>query len=199
MPVSKINQALNDFKKGKFLIVIDDENRENEADFVIAAEKITPEKVNFMIKNGGGLICVPMTGKRLDEFNLPLMTKNNTEYTKCAFTIPVDIKKGTTSGVSAFDRAKTIKALSDKNSKANDFAKPGHVFPLRCEEKGLANRLGHTEASIELCNLAKMQPVAVICEIVGKNGQMAKMNEIKQISRKFNIKVLMVKDLISKG
>ena len=136
MIFSNIQDAIKEFKKGKFVIVVDGKHRENEADIVVAAEKVTPEKINFMIKNAKGLVCVPMLGKRLDELKIPLMTKVNTEYTKCAFTISVDAMKGTTTGISAFDRAKTIKALINKNTKPDDLAKPGHVFPLRCEEAG---------------------------------------------------------------
>ena len=196
MQISKIKGAVSDFKKGRFLIVIDGKDREDEADLGLAAEKATPEKINFMIKQAGGLICVPMSGKRLDELRIPLMTRNNTEYTKCAFTMPVDYKKGTTTGISAFDRAKTIKMLSDNKTKAGDFAKPGHVFPIRAEEKGLKKRKGHTEASIELCRLAKLNEAAVICEIIGKNGKMARMPEIKAFAKKHNIKIIMIRDLI---
>ncbi len=196
MTKSKIKDAISDFKRGRFLIVIDGKDRENEADLVLAAEKATPEKVNFMIKEAGGLICVPMSGKRLDELKIPLMTENNTEYTKCAFTLPVDYKKSTTTGISAFDRAKTIKMLASNKSKADDFAKPGHIFPLRAEEKGLKKRKGHTEAAIELCRLAGLKEAAVICEIIGKNGRMAKMPEIKRFAKKYNIKIIMIEDLI---
>jgi len=197
MIFSKIQDAVNDFKKGKFVIVIDDKHRENEADLVIAAEKITPQKINFMIKHARGLVCVPMLGKRLDELRLPLMTKINTEFTKCAFTVSVDAKKGTTTGISAFDRAKTIKALIGKNTKPSDLAKPGHVFPLRCDEKGLSKRAGHTEAAIELTKLDKLYPAAVICEIIGENGKMAKMPEIKRFAKKWNLKIIRIKDIIN--
>ena len=197
MAFSNINSAIKDFKKGKFVIVVDEKHRENEADLVIAAEKVTPEKINFMIKNARGLVCVPMLGKRLDALKLPLMTKRNTEFTKCAFTISVDAKKGTTTGISAFDRAKTIKALIGKNTKPSDLAKPGHVFPLRCDEKGLTKRAGHTEAAIELCRLACLYPAAVICEIIGENGKMAKMPELKRIADRFNLNIIKIKDIRS--
>ncbi|HLG24041.1 MAG TPA: 3,4-dihydroxy-2-butanone-4-phosphate synthase, partial [Candidatus Nanoarchaeia archaeon] len=178
------------------VIVIDDKARENEGDLVIAAEKITPQKVNFMIKQAGGLICVPMTPKRLEELNLPLMTEYNTEFTKCAFTIPVDYRHETTTGISAFDRSKTILALSNPKSGSRDFLKPGHVFPLKCDDKGLKGRKGHTEASLELCRLSGLKPVAAICEIIGKNGKMAKLPELKKMAKKFNLKILKIKDLI---
>ena len=173
MTFSNVKNAISDFKKGKFVIVIDDKHRENEADLVLAAEKVTPQKVNFMIKHARGLVCVPMLSKRLNKLRLPLMTKINTEYTKCAFTIPVDSKKGTT-GISVFDRAKTIKALIDKSTKPRDLARPGHVFPLRCDGYGLSKRPGHTEAAIELAKLANLYPAAVICEIIGDSGKWPK-------------------------
>jgi 3,4-dihydroxy 2-butanone 4-phosphate synthase/GTP cyclohydrolase II len=194
MIFSTVKDAVNDFKKGRFVIVIDDKHRENEADLVLAAEKVTPAKINFMIKHARGLVCVPMLGKRLDELKLPLMTKINTEFTKCAFTVSVDSRKGTT-GISAFDRARTIKALIDKKTKPSDLARPGHIFPLRYDERGLSKRAGHTEAAIELCKLAGLYPAAVICEIIGENGKMAKMAELKRMARKFNLKVIKVKDL----
>mgnify|MGYP001599435954 FL=1 len=196
MPASNIKKAIEDFKKGKFAIVIDDKHRENEADLVLAAEKANPQKINFMIKNARGLICVPMLGKRLDELELPLMTKINTEFTKTAFTVSVDAKKGTTTGISAFDRAKTVKALVDKKTKPNDLARPGHIFPLRCDAKGLTKRAGHTEASIELCKLANLYPAAAICEIIGENGKMAGMEELKRIARKHNLKIIRIRELI---
>ena len=197
MVFSKINDIINDFKKGRFVVVIDDRHRENEADLILAAEKVTPQKINFMIKNGRGLVCVPMLGKRLDELRLPLMTKINTEFTKTAFTISVDSKKGTTTGISAYDRAKTIKVLIDKNAKPNDLARPGHVFPLRCEEDGLSKRAGHTEAAIELAKLANIYPAAVICEIIGQNGKMAKMDELKRFAEKYNLKIVRIRDIIA--
>ncbi len=195
MPFSKIESAINDFKKGKFVIVVDDKYRENEADLVLAAEKATPQKINFMIKYARGLVCVPMLGQRLDKLSIPLMTQTNTEFTKCAFTISVDAKKGTTTGISAFDRAKTIKALIDKNTKPEDLARPGHLFPLRCEHTGLTKRAGHTEAAIELAKLAALYPAAVICEIIGENGKMAKTAELRRFAERFRLKVIRVRDL----
>lgn len=137
-----------------------------------------------------------MLGNRLDELKLPLMTKINTEFTKCAFTVSVDAKKGTTTGISAYDRAKTIKALIGKKTRPNDLARPGHVFPLRYDEKGLVKRVGHTEASIELCRLAKLYPAAVICEIVGESGKMARMPEIRKMAKKHGLKIIKIRDLI---
>ena len=196
MTFSNVKEIIKDFKQGKFVIVIDDKNRENEADLVLAAKNVTPEKINFMIKNARGLVCVPMLGKRLDELKLPLMTKINTEFTKCAFTISVDDKNGTT-GISAFDRAKTIKALIDKNTKPSDLLKPGHIFPLRCDENGLKKRNGHTEAAIELTKFAKLYPAAVICEIIGENGKMAKIPELDRFAEKYNLRIIRIKDLIN--
>ena len=195
MTFSNIKDAISDFKKGKFVIVVDDKHRENEADLMLAAEKVTPQKINFMIKNARGLVCVPMLGKRLDELILPLMTKINTEFTKCAFTVSVDSKKGTT-GISAFDRAKTIKALIDKNTKPSDLARPGHIFPLRYNDKGLTKRTGHTEAAIELAKLANLYPAAVICEIIGENGKTARMPELKIMAEKYGLKIISIWDLV---
>lgn len=195
MNLSDLKSAINDFKKGKFVIVVDDKHRENEADLILAAEKAAPEKINFMIKNARGLVCVPMLGRRLDELKLPLMTETNTEFTKTAFTISVDAKKGTTTGISAFDRAKTIKALIGENTEPEDLARPGHIFPLRCEDNGLKKRLGHTEASIEMCRLAGLYPAAVICEIIGENGKMARMVEVEKLAEKWGLKVIRVRDL----
>ena len=196
MIFSKIENVINDFKKGKFVIVVDDKHRENEADLILAAEKVAPEKINFMIKHARGLVCVPMLGKRLDELKLPLMTKTNTEFTKCAFTVSADAKKGTTTGISAFDRAKTIKALIGRNTKPSDLARPGHIFPLRCDAKGLTKRAGHTEAAIELCKLARLYPAAVICEIIGENGKMARMGELKRMAKKHNLRIIKIRDMV---
>lgn len=196
MTFFKIKDLISDFKRGNFVIVIDDKHRENEADLVFAAEKTTPEKINFMIKHAKGLVCVPMLEKRLDELKLPQMVKTNTEFAKCAFTVSVDYKFGTTTGISAFDRSKTIKALIDKKTKPSDLAKPGHVFPLRYDKKGLKRREGHTEAAIELCRLANLYPAAVICEIIGENGKMARLPEVKRLAKKWNFKIITINDLI---
>lgn len=197
MTYTKIKSAISDFKKGKFAIVVDDKHRENEADLVLAAEKVTPEKINFMIKYARGLVCVPMLGKRLDELKLPPMTSVNTELHGCKFAVSVDVKKGTTTGISAYDRAKTIKALIGKKTKPYDLAKPGHVFPLRYDEKGLSRRAGHTEAAIELCKLAKVYTAAVICEIIGEGGRMAGLPEIKKFAGKWNLNIIKIRDLIT--
>lgn len=198
MTTSNLKNVILDFRKGKFLIVADEKHRENEGDLVLAAEKVTPEKINFMIKHARGLICVPMLGERLDELDLPPMTKVNTELHKCKFTVSVDYKKGVTTGISAYDRSKTIKALIDKKTKPNDFAKPGHVFPLRYDEGGLKSRAGHTEAAIELCKLSKLYPAAVICEIIGENGKMARLPELKKMAKKCNLRIIRIKNLLVK-
>ncbi len=195
MAPSKVLKAIKDFKKGKFVILVDD-LKENEADLVLAAEKVTPQKINFMIKNACGLICVPMLGKRLKQLKLPLMTKVNTEFSKCAFTISVDYKKGTTTGISAFDRANTIKALINKNTTPSDLARPGHVFPLMCDKNGIKKRYGHTESVIEMTKLANLYPAAVICEIIGQNGRMAKTPELNKMAKKYNLKIISINDLI---
>lgn len=196
MPFSKVKDIINDFKKGRFVIVIDDKHRENEADLILAAEKVTPEKINFMIKNARGLVCVPMLGQRLDKLGIPLMTQTNTGFTKCAFTVSVDAKRGTTTGISAYDRAKTIKALIDKKTKPGDLARPGHIFPLRHDKRGLKKRHGHTEAAIELCKLANLYPAAVICEIIGENGKMAKMPEIRKLAEKWDLRIVRIRELV---
>jgi len=196
MTFSNVKNAVKDFRKGKFVIVIDDKHRENEADLVLAAEKTNPQKINFMIKEARGLVCVPMLGKKLDELKLPLMTKINTEFTKCAFTISVDAKKGATTGISAYDRAKTIKALIDNKTKPSDLAKPGHVFPLRCDEKGLSKRAGHTEAAIELCRLANLYPAAAICEIVGEDGGMSRGKELRKFAKRHGLRIVRIKEIV---
>ncbi|HLC60143.1 MAG TPA: 3,4-dihydroxy-2-butanone-4-phosphate synthase [Candidatus Nanoarchaeia archaeon] len=196
MKSSNLKEAVNDFKKGKFVILVDDKQRENEGDLVLAAEKVSPEKINFMIKHARGLVCVPMLKKRLEVLNIPPMTQVNTELHKCKFTVSVDYKYGTSTGISAFDRARTIKSLIDDKTKPDDLAKPGHVFPLIYDEGGLKKRMGHTEAAIELCKLAGMYPAAVICEIIADNGKMAEMPDLHRMAMKFNLKILRINALI---
>lgn len=192
---AKIKESINDIQSGKFVIIVDDENRENEGDLVIAAEKINPEKLNFMLQHARGILCVPMTGQRLDELNLPLMVKLN-DPSKCAFTVSVDFKNGTTTGTSATDRATTIKALANSNYKAKDFSRPGHIFPLRYKEGGVLEREGHTEASVDLTKIAGLYPASVICEILNSDGSMAKLPELVDFSKKYNIKLLKINNLI---
>lgn len=195
MVFATIEEAIKDLQGGKFIIIVDDERRENEGDLMIAAEKITKEKLNFMIKHARGLICVPVISTRLDELKIPLMVKNNTDKFNTAFTISVDAKDVYT-GVSVSDRVKTIKKLINKNTKPEDLLRPGHVFPLRAHPLGLKARRGHTEASIELCKLANLYPAAVIAEIMKDDGEMARLPDLEKFSTRHNIKIITIKDLI---
>jgi len=192
-----VESALESMKNGEFIVVVDDENRENEGDLVIAAEKATSSRVNFMITHGKGLVCVPMEGKKLDELKISLMVPEdeNTEPTKCAFTVSVDYKKGTTTGISAFDRSETIKALINPESKPDDFHKPGHIFPLRAKEGGVLERPGHTEAAIDLMKLANLYPATVIVEIIKENGEMARLPELFKFAEKHKMKIITIKEL----
>lgn len=192
---NNIKQAISDLKQGNFIIIVDGKDRENEGDLVIAAEKATPEKLNFIITHAKGLVCMPMLPERLDELNIPLMTEENTEVTKCQFTISVDHKHVET-GISAFDRSLTIQKLIDNISKPNDFLKPGHMFPLRYKEGGLLKRAGHTEAAIDIVKKAGLYPAAVICEIIKDDGKMARMNDLEEFSRNHNINLIKISDLI---
>uniref|UniRef100_A0A7V4E3Q4 Riboflavin biosynthesis protein RibBA n=1 Tax=candidate division WOR-3 bacterium TaxID=2052148 RepID=A0A7V4E3Q4_UNCW3 len=193
-----IEEAIKEIKKGKMVIVVDDEERENEGDFICAAEKITPQKINFMAKYGRGLICVALEEERIEELELPLIidNKNPAKY-GTPMAVPVDVKKGTTTGSSAYDRAKTIKALIDPKSKPVDFARPGHVFPLKAAKGGVLRRAGHTEASVDLARLAGLYPAGVLCEIMAENGKMAKLKDLFKLAERFNIKIITIKDLIA--
>ncbi len=191
-----VEEAIAEIKQGKIIIVVDDEERENEGDFVCAAEFVTPEIVNFMAKHGRGMICTPMSGKRLDSLGLGLMVDSNTALHGTQFTVTVDAKEGTTTGISAKDRATTIKKLADKKSKDSDFAKPGHIFPLRAFDEGVLRRAGHTEAVVDLCKLAKLQPVGLLCEVLNDDGTMARVPDLIGIAEKFNLKILTVAALI---
>ncbi len=188
--------AVAALKAGRFVLVADDEDRENEGDLIIAAEKITPEAVAFMVRHTGGILTMPMTSERLEELGLKQMVENNTEVNRTAFTISVDYRHGTTTGVSASDRAATIKALLDPSSKPEDFARPGHMFPLRYREGGVLKRAGHTEASIDLCHLAGLYPAAVISELVQEDGSMARGQTLKAFAQEHHIAFLTVADLI---
>lgn len=191
-----IEEALNDFRQGKIVIVVDDEDRENEGDFIMSAEKVSPEKINFLAKYGRGLICVPMTGERLDELDLYPMVNENTEKHKTYFTVSVDAKKNTTTGISAFDRFETIKTLIDPKTKPRDLARPGHIFPLRAREGGVLVRAGHTEAVVDLARLSGLYPAGVLCEIMDDDGSMARVPRLFEISRRFNLKIITIQDLI---
>ncbi|MEI7904462.1 MAG: 3,4-dihydroxy-2-butanone-4-phosphate synthase, partial [Candidatus Firestonebacteria bacterium] len=191
-----IPEAVADIKRGKFVVVIDDEDRENEGDLVLAAEKITPEKVNFMAKYGRGLICTPLEGRRLDELEIPDMVCDNTSMHQTAFSVSVDAKHGATTGISAQDRSKTIKDLVNRKTKPEDLVRPGHIFPLRAKEGGVLKRAGQTEASIDLAKLAKLYPAGVICEIMKEDGKMARLPDLIPYSKKHGLKIITVASII---
>ena len=197
MAIAKIEDAIEELRRGRPVIVVDDEDRENEGDVVVAAEKITPEQINFMARKAGGIICISMTGDRLDELELPLMVTENSARHETAFTISVDIKEGATTGTSAFDRAATILAMVDENAKPDDFARPGHIFPLRYAPGGVLVRAGHTEASVDLARLAGLQPAGVICEIMSDDGNMARMNELELFANEHKLLMVTIADLIA--
>ena len=197
MKFNTIEEAIKDIKEGKVVIVIDDENRENEGDFVAAAEKVTPEMINFMATHGKGLICTPLLEKRCEELGLDLMIGKNTAAFETPFTVSVDlIGNGCTTGISASDRSKTIQALVDPKTDKNQLGKPGHIFPLKAREGGVLRRAGHTEASIDLARLAGLEPAGVIVEILNEDGSMARTPELHKIAKKFNLKFITIKDLI---
>ncbi|MDR3609079.1 MAG: bifunctional 3,4-dihydroxy-2-butanone-4-phosphate synthase/GTP cyclohydrolase II [Ignavibacteriaceae bacterium] len=191
-----VEEAIEEIKNGKVIIIVDDEDRENEGDFVCAAEYITPEIVNFMVTHGRGMLCVAVGGKRLDELGLPLMVDANSALHGTQFTVTIDAIEGTTTGISAADRALTIKKLIDDKSKASDFARPGHIFPLRAMDEGVLRRAGHTEAAVDLCKLTTLKPAGVLCEILNDNGEMARVPDLFKIAKKFNIKITTVQDII---
>lgn len=193
-----IEAALEDLRQGKLLIVVDDEDRENEGDFVTAARNVTPEIINFMSKHGRGLICAPLTEQRCEELRLNLMVENNTVLHQTQFTVSVDlIGNGCTTGISAHDRAKTVQALIDPNTKAEDLGRPGHIFPLRAKNEGVLRRTGHTEATVDLARLAGFEPAGVLVEIMNDDGSMARLPELMEIAKKFDLKIISIKDLIS--
>lgn len=194
---SRIEDAIEEIRNGKIVIVVDDEDRENEGDFIMAAELVTPEKINFMAKEGRGLICVSMTEEMLSRLGLRLMCENNTALHGTKFTVSVDAKEGIDTGISAYDRAHTIKLLINDNSKPEDFAKPGHVFPLKAEKGGVLKRAGHTEAVSDLARMAGLKPAGVLCEIMDDDGKMARLPKLLKIAKKFKMKIITIKDLIS--
>jgi 3,4-dihydroxy 2-butanone 4-phosphate synthase/GTP cyclohydrolase II len=196
MPLSRIEEALDDIREGKIVIVVDDEDRENEGDFVMAAEKITPEAVNFMVTHGRGQLCVPLTAERLEQMDLPMMVQRNTARLGTAFTVSVDALHGTTTGISAHDRAKTIRTLVDPKAKPADLGRPGHVHPLRAAEGGVLRRSGHTEATVDLPRLAGLQPAGVLCEIMSEDGSMARLPELRKLAARFDLKIITIADLI---
>ncbi len=196
--LDKISDAIEDVKKGKIIIVVDDENRENEGDFICAADLVTPESINFMAKHARGLICTPITEKRSRKLNLYPMVTNNTDPMDTAFTVSVDLKgSGVTSGISASDRSKTIKAIVNNNTKPDDLARPGHIFPLIAKEGGVLRRTGHTEAAIDFARLAGCSPAGVICEIMSDDGSMARVPELIKVAKKLDLKIVSIEDLVA--
>ncbi len=197
MPLSSVQEAIADFKAGRIVIIVDDEDRENEGDFAMAAESVSPEAINFMAAQGRGLICVPMMGSRLEELRLPMMVQDNTARLGTAFTVSVDVLKGATTGISAFDRSATIKALIHPDTQPEDLGRPGHIFPLRYMEGGVLVRAGQTEASVDLARLAGMYPAAVICEVMADDGEMARMPQLDRVAEEHDIKIVSVADIIA--
>lgn len=198
MPLSSMEEAIADLQAGKFLIVVDDERRENEGDLVMAAEKVTPEAVNFMVTHARGLLCMPMQESRLDELAIPLVDNNHTDSNMpTAFTMSVDYKNGTTTGISAKDRAKTIQALIDPKCSPADFSRPGHLFPLKYHPGGVLVRAGHTEAIIDLCNISGMYPAGVVCEIMRDGGEMARLPDLEIFAEQHGLKILSIAQLIA--
>jgi len=196
--LDSIHDAIEDIRKGKVIIVVDDEDRENEGDFVAAAEKITPEMVNFMATHGRGLICAPLTEHRCDELKLNMMTSNSSDPMETAFTISVDLNgKGVTTGISAADRAKTIQALTENDTKPHDLNRPGHIFPLKAKEGGVLRRTGHTEAAIDFARLAGLKPAGVIVEIMNEDGSMARLPQLIEVAKKFDLKIVSIEALVA--
>jgi 3,4-dihydroxy 2-butanone 4-phosphate synthase/GTP cyclohydrolase II len=191
-----VDEAIVDIENGKMIILVDDEDRENEGDLCMAAEKVTPEAINFMAKHGRGLICLSLTPERVEELELPMMTDDNTSPFGTAFTVSIEAKRGVTTGISAADRAKTIQTAIDTKTKAEDLARPGHVFPLRARPGGVLQRAGQTEGSVDLAKLARLHPAGVICEIMNEDGTMARVPQLSSFAKKHNLKVLTIKDLI---
>ena len=196
--LDSVEAAIEDIRNGKVVIIVDDENRENEGDFVGAAEMVTPEMINFMAKEGRGLICTPITEKRCKELDLYPMASNNTDPMGTAFTVSIDLKgDGVTSGISVADRAKTVRRLINPEAKSEDFLRPGHIFPLAAKEGGVLRRTGHTEAAIDVARLAGFQPAGVIVEIMNEDGTMARMPQLQKIAKAFDLKLISIEDLVS--
>ena len=197
LQLSSIEEALDDFRQGKFVIVVDDEDRENEGDFITAAEMITPEKVNFMLRNGRGVLCAPITMARAAELELDHQVQDNTSMLGTPFTVTVDLLEGCTTGVSTHDRAATIRALADPTRKPTDFGRPGHINPLYAQDKGVLRRAGHTEAAVDLARLSGLQPAAALIEILNEDGTMARMPQLKEVARQHGLKIISIRDLIA--
>src|SRR5438309_987181 len=197
MPLATIPEAVEDFKAGKFLIIVDDEDRENEGDLAVAAGLVTPEQIAFMAKHGGGLICMPCIAERLDELDIEPMVTHNTSRLGTAFSVSIEAKHLVTTGISAYDRCATIKHVLNPAAKPSDFAKPGHTFPLRAAEGGVLKRAGQTEASVDLARLAGLYPAGVICEVMKDDGTMARMPDLEEFAGAHDIKIVTIKDLIA--
>ncbi|GAA4974391.1 3,4-dihydroxy-2-butanone-4-phosphate synthase [Algibacter aquimarinus] len=196
--LNTIHDAIEDIRNGKVIIVVDDENRENEGDFLAAADKVTPEMINFMATHGRGLICAPLTENRCKELELNMMVRNNTDPMETAFTVSVDLRgNGVTTGISASDRAKTVKALIDSSTKPFELARPGHIFPLVAKEGGVLRRTGHTEAAIDFARLAGLEPAGVIVEIMNEDGSMARLPELIEVAKKLDLKIVSIEDLVA--
>jgi 3,4-dihydroxy 2-butanone 4-phosphate synthase/GTP cyclohydrolase II len=197
MGFASIGEAIADIKAGKFIIVVDDEDRENEGDLVMAAEKVTHEAINFMAKHARGLICLPMTGERLDELDIPLMVNNNTSSLCTAFTVSVEAKQKVTTGISAHDRAETVNVMINPETRPKDIARPGHIFPLRARDGGVLVRAGHTETVVDLARMSGLYPAGIICEIMNEDGTMARLPQLEVMSQKYNLKIISIADLIA--
>jgi len=197
MGLASIEEAIEDIKSGKFVIVVDDEDRENEGDLVMAAEKVTPDAINFMAVHGRGLICMPVTGERLDELHIPMMVRDNTSKFTTAFTVSVEAKEGTSTGISAADRAQTVRTIIDPKTRPDDLLMPGHMFPLRARDGGVLVRAGQTEAVVDLARLAGLYPAGVLCEIMNEDGTMARLPQLEKIAEQWELKIISVADLIA--
>jgi 3,4-dihydroxy 2-butanone 4-phosphate synthase len=197
MTIAKIEDAIEAISRGEMVIVVDDEDRENEGDIIAASDSITPQQIAFMMNHARGLICVAMPGERLDALDIPLMVSRNTESLKTAFTVSVDYIPGTTTGISAADRAKTVRALVSEGSRPENFARPGHIFPLRANPAGVLGRTGHTEAAVDLCRLAGKYPCGTICEVANDDGTMARLPQLEIFAERHGLLVVTIKDLVA--
>ncbi|MGR9204722.1 3,4-dihydroxy-2-butanone-4-phosphate synthase [Rhizobium leguminosarum] len=197
MTIATIEDAISAIASGQMVVVVDDQNRENEGDIVVAADAVTPEAIAFMMTHARGLVCIAMEGERLDALDIPLMVPNNTESHKTAFTISVDYLKGTTTGISAADRAATVRALVDDRAKPDEFARPGHIFPLRANPRGVLGRPGHTEAAVDLARLAGRVPAGVICEVANDDGTMSRLPELTLFAERHNLPLVTIEDLVA--
>ncbi|MGO4118394.1 3,4-dihydroxy-2-butanone-4-phosphate synthase [Rhizobium ruizarguesonis] len=197
MTIARIEDAISAIASGKMVVVVDDQNRENEGDVVVAADAVTPETIAFMMTHARGLVCIAMEGERLDALDIPLMVPNNTESHKTAFTVSVDYLKGTTTGISAADRAATVRALVDDRTKPDEFARPGHIFPLRANPRGVLGRPGHTEAAVDLARLAGRIPAGVICEVANDDGTMSRLPELTLFAERHNLPLVTIEDLVA--